>query len=85
MICERCGANVPEPAMFCSATEVLVCQGQPPVAGCGNVLTADERHWYGTCCEACEEAWNDRIETWRRGGQDADLDTMFGAPPNRLQ
>lgn len=78
--CTKCGADVPAPGMFCSAQDDLLCQGQPPVPGCGKVLTPDERHWYGYCCEECEGEWSRRIEAWRRGGADTDMDKMFDAP-----
>jgi len=78
--CKTCGAKVPAPGMYCSAGLDLVCQGQPPVPGCGAVLTPDERHWYGYSCENCQVEWNDRINAWRAGGGDSALEEMFGAP-----
>lgn len=80
MICKTCGAEVPEPGMYCSAVAIAVCQGHAPEPGCGNVLTAEERHWYGTCCEVCERRWGDRMDAWSNGGTDLELDEMFSVP-----
>lgn len=85
IVCQTCGASVSEPGMFCSAGTDLICQGRDFIPPCGATLTADERHWYGACCERCEREWYDRIETWRRGGQDTLLDEIFGAPARVLQ
>ena len=64
---------------------VLICLGNAPIAGCGRVLTDEERYYYGTCCEACMRLWDEAIDAWRRGGENAALDTMFDAKPERLQ
>ncbi len=51
---------------------------------CGNTLTDEERHYYGSRCERCEREWSDRIEGWRRGAEDTDLDRRYdGKPPIR--
>lgn len=63
----------PRPAFF-------VCLGMHPVAGCGRILTDDERYYYGHSCEACTRAWNETIEAWRKGGENPELDKMFSAP-----
>lgn len=78
--CKTCGAKVPAPGMYCSAGMDLICQGRAPVAACGAVLTPGERHWYGSSCERCEKEWSERIEAWRQGAQDTDLDAMFSVP-----
>lgn len=83
VICKTCGTKVPSPGLYCSAGVDLICQGRIPVPGCGAVLTAEERHWYGSSCEKCEAEWSARIETWRRGTEDAALDEMYGVP-NRV-
>lgn len=80
--CKTCGSEVPEPGMYCSATVDLVCRGRAPVPPCGAILTAEERHWYGTTCERCEVEWGERIDQWRRGGVDSELDRMFDEPRN---
>lgn len=59
----------------------FICTGQPPIAGCGKVLTDEERHYYGASCEACERAWSAAIDAWRRGGENKELDAMFDARP----
>jgi hypothetical protein len=46
---------------------------------CGAVLTDEERRYYGTRCEACECADHDRVEAWRHGAADPELDAMYGA------
>ncbi len=77
MNCRGCGARVPAPGMFCSATTTLICQGRDFIPACGRVLTPDERHWYGESCEQCERDWHERIEAWRKGGADAEIDRVF--------
>lgn len=83
IICKKCDAIVPAPGLYCSAGADLVCQGRWPIGPCGAILTAEERHWYGSSCEKCEAAWSERIQTWRDGAQDNALDEMFGVP-NRV-
>lgn len=61
----------------------LICLGQPPVAGCGAVLTDEERNYYEIACEACTRAWGDAIEAWRKGGENKALDAMFDAPETK--
>jgi hypothetical protein len=56
---------------------ILICMGEAPLPGCGRILTDEERHYYGTCCETCERAWGEAIESWRRGGSNELLDAMF--------
>jgi hypothetical protein len=56
---------------------LFICIGRPPIAGCGKVLTDEERHYYEVCCEACMRAWGEAIEAWRRGGENHELDAMF--------
>ncbi len=58
----------------------MICTDYPPEPGCGNILTDEERHYYETSCEICTRRWDDRIDAWRRGGADVDLDKMFDAP-----
>ncbi len=60
----------------------FICLGQRPEPGCGAVLTEDEIEYYGSCREACERGWSDRIDAWRHGGADAELDAMFAARPS---
>jgi hypothetical protein len=50
---------------------------------CGSILTDTERRYYGDRCEGCECAWFERIETWRHGGKDAELDDLFSATPRQ--
>ena len=64
---------------------VFICLGHEPLVGCGRVLTDNERHYYGNCCECCERAWCDAISAWRRGADNPDFDAMFdGPPPSKL-
>lgn len=44
---------------------------------CGNYLTPTEEHYYGHRCEDCECAWFERIEAWRHGADDDELDEVF--------
>lgn len=63
--------------MYCSAGSDLVCQGREPIPGCGAVLEADERHYYGSVCDNCEREWSRRIGLWQHGTDDTDFDAMF--------
>ena len=58
-----------------------ICLGHHPVAGCGAMLTAEERHYYGVACEKCEREWSERMRAYRRGVVDPELDAMFSCPP----
>jgi len=78
--CPKCEHEADDLSTYCSATENLVCQGRHPVDGCGAVLTPEERHYYGDCCEECEGEWCERIERWRRGGLDKIMDQTYGSP-----
>ena len=44
---------------------------------CGKPLNEDERFYYETSCNACEVLWMERIESWRHGGEDIQLDEVF--------
>lgn len=57
-----------------------ICLGLDPVAGCGCVLTAEERRYYGTSCEDCETVWSNRIDAWKSGTDDKELDAIFSVP-----
>ncbi len=48
---------------------------------CGRSLSNEEAHYYGIRCEECEVAGSDRISAWRKGGEDAEFDRIFDAPP----
>jgi hypothetical protein len=83
--CASCDAKVDAPGMLCSASADLVCQGRDMIDGCGNVLTPEERHYYGSTCNDCEGEWCQRIEAWRIGGTDPACDQMFSGPSRGLQ
>jgi hypothetical protein len=78
-VCENCGLEKAE--SICGATASLICCGHYPITGCGAVLTAHERHYYGSCCEGCEREWGETIAAWRAGGENAELDAMFDDKP----
>jgi len=81
VICATCGYQGDDLGGGCSSEPtILLCQGHDPVSACGKPLTAEERHWYGTTCEACERRWGERIEKWRKGGPDTDIDAMLDSP-----
>lgn len=61
----------------------FICLGQPPVAGCGRILTDEERHYYENACEDCTRKWGKVIEAWRRGGENEELDAMLDNKPIR--
>jgi len=46
---------------------------------CGATLTDEERHYYAGNCEECERDHHDRIAAWRAGGEDLELDRMYGS------
>lgn len=58
----------------------LICLGDDVLPGCGKVLTEDELHYYENRCEGCERAWMEAVEAWRRGGDNAAMDALFGEP-----
>lgn len=49
-------------------------------AECGSMLTAEESFYYEYRCEGCESSWHERIERWRRGGEDKELDDLYDNP-----
>jgi len=51
---------------------------------CGAVLTHDEKYYYETECNECVGKWSQRLSVWRNGGQDEELDKMFGDRPREL-
>lgn len=46
-------------------------------AACGNKLSVDEMEYLGDSCGRCAREWNERMEAWRRGAHDPDLDALF--------
>lgn len=48
---------------------------------CAKPLTAEEAKYYETRCENCEREWGERIEAWRKGGEDGELDLLYSVPP----
>ena len=48
---------------------------------CGNILSDEERHYYADRCEKCEGVWHDRIEAWRHGGADSEIDAALNNKP----
>lgn len=52
---------------------------------CGFTLTFTEARFYMHRCEKCERAWSDRVEAWRKGGEDAELSRMFPNETRTLQ
>lgn len=49
---------------------------------CGAYLTPTEDHFYGYRCEGCERKWFARIEAWRHGADDDELDEQFSENSN---
>jgi hypothetical protein len=49
-------------------------------ACCGAKLTTQERRYYGDTCDDCEREWCERMEAWRHGAQDPELDRAFDEP-----
>lgn len=50
-------------------------------AVCGAILTDEERYYYDYQCEKCERADMERIEAWRNGASDPELDALYSVPP----
>ena len=49
---------------------------------CSDVLTELEREYYEFRCELCESAMYHRIQDWRGGKSDLQLDVMFSRKEN---
>lgn len=47
------------------------------VCDCG--INTVEKYFYDNRCEQCERKHHDRIEAWRAGAADEELDRYFGA------
>ncbi len=47
---------------------------------CGEMLTDEEQHYYGTRCERCEAEGCEHLEAWRHGAEDEELDRLYGVP-----
>lgn len=47
---------------------------------CGAILTDEERHYYGSRCEGCECADDERVRAWRHGADDPELDAIYSEP-----
>lgn len=51
----------------------------PDLCGvCARRLTTEESEYYGFRCEQCERDWHDRIQAWRGGAPDDELDRLYG-------
>mgnify|MGYP007083427295 CR=1 FL=1 len=50
----------------------------PVCYDCLRPLTDEERHYYETRCEACEGEWQERLQRWKRGHDDAEFDQLYG-------
>jgi len=55
----------------------MICLGDPIMPGCGKILSDQEIEYYGRACEACERAWSEIVEAWRRGGANSEMDALF--------
>lgn len=44
---------------------------------CGCYLNALEEEMFEYRCEDCEARWVDRVERWRAGGEDLELDELM--------
>lgn len=51
---------------------------------CFTELTNEEHHYYDDRCEQCERKRLARIEYWRHGGWDRELDELYGETMPRL-
>lgn len=48
------------------------------VCDCGALLTKEEQYHYAGSCESCAAAWSERVDRWRKGSPDRELDEAFG-------
>ena len=55
---------------------------RPTCENCGDELTAAEVAFYGEFCNACESDWSVRVDLWRAGADDPELDEHFAQPPD---
>lgn len=44
---------------------------------CTTRLTDAEVHWYGYRCERCEREWSERMDAYRLGSEDPELDRLY--------
>jgi hypothetical protein len=51
----------------------------PNCVMCGKLLTRMERYYLEYRCEVCEGKWHERLQRWKAGGDDAELDQHFAA------
>lgn len=51
---------------------------------CGKPLSTEELKYYHDQCEGCVVDEHERIEAWRKGADDPELDEMYSTP-ERLQ
>lgn len=49
-----------------------------PCNDCGKTLTELEWQFYTYRCEACEAEWHARLQRWKSGEEDIELDNLFG-------
>lgn len=52
---------------------------------CFEPITTAEQHFYEDRCERCEQEWHERIQAWRAGGEDKELDNLYGGEPRKVQ
>lgn len=56
----------------------LLPSGETPICiACLAPMTPIEREFYEYRCESCEGKWQAKIEAWREGADDGELDTLF--------
>lgn len=55
----------------------MLAEATPVCVACLRQLTPTEQHYYEFRCERCEGQWLARIEAWRRGKADPELDKEF--------
>jgi hypothetical protein len=48
---------------------------------CGKPLTGEEATYYEHRCEQCERDVFERVERWRKGEDDPELDRLYDVPP----
>lgn len=57
----------------------MIPAGETPICiVCLGKLTDEERKFYEYRCEKCERSHFQRIQRWKDGGQDTELDALLG-------
>lgn len=65
-------------------TCIMITFNNPKCSDCNKTLTLEEHHYYEYRCESCEKLWHERIEAWRLGAEDKELDALYNVKEEQL-